>query len=80
MKTSDIKVGEEYAHARAKGDLVAMVQVIEPSEWTSGPSWNLVRREGFRVKILGQPRRDVFMNVTAGELLMTWSDFQAGRA
>lgn len=84
MKSSDIKVGEAYAHARynyswdtASEDSITRVEVIEPIEWTSGPSWDRKKRKGFRVEAQhGDTGQFYRMNVTPRELRATWTDYQ----
>lgn len=83
MKSSDIEVGGEYAHARSNYDWdcanenrIARVEVVRPTEWTTGASWNRKSHKGFRVKIVGFPSGDTYMNVTSRELRATWSDYQ----
>lgn len=86
MKSSDIKVGGEYAHVRSNyhwdgcyEDSITRVEVIEPIEWIQGPSWNRKKLKGFRVKALNLQvtgGQQLFLKVTARELRSTWADFQ----
>lgn len=84
MKSSDIKVGEEYAHARqnydwdsADQDRIARVTVLQPIEWTDGPFRDRKKHKGFRVEAQhGDTGQFYRMNVTPRELRVTWADWQ----
>ena len=80
MKSSDIKIGEEYAWERRNVDWDAgcaeRVKVISEKEWSYGPSWARKNQKGFRVLLLDRPDPGVvYINATARELRATWADF-----
>lgn len=83
MKSSDIKIGKEYAYQRSnynwdRGE-AERVRVVVEHEWNTGWGYNQKTRKGFRVQLLDRDTL-VYTNATARELRSTWSDFAERRA